>query len=293
MKSGFVTIIGRPNVGKSSFLNKVVGSKIAIMSDKPQTTRNVIKGIFTNDEMQAIFIDTPGIHAPHHELGHKMVSAAFKSINGVDICIYMISATDHIREFEEIIAKELKKTKMPVFLVINKIDLIRGKQAVDKVILEFRKLYDFAAVFPISVLLGTNVDRLLDSIKDSFPEGPQYYPKDQVTDQTERFIIAELIREKVILLTREEVPHSVAVTEILFQDKGSSLDIMATIIVERESQKGIIIGKGGSMLKEIGTQARKDIVRMLGIKIHLELWVKVKKDWRNKANEVNTFGYQK
>lgn len=290
-KSGFITIIGRPNVGKSTFLNQVVGQKIAIMSDKPQTTRNKIQGVLTEKDAQMIFIDTPGIHKPKHKLGNFMTKVAINTLNEVDLVLFMVNAEESFGKGEQFILEKLKGVKTPVFLVINKIDLIHPDELI-KVIEQYKDQYDFREIVPISALQGNNVDRLLTVIKEYLPEGPQYYPPDQVTDHPERFIIAELIREKVLHLTREEVPHSVAVIIEKISEENQLLHIMAAIIVERPSQKGIIIGKQGAMLKEIGTRARLDIEHLLGSKVFLELWVKVEKDWRNRSTVLREFGYR-
>lgn len=290
-KSGFITIIGRPNVGKSTFLNQVVGQKIAIMSDKPQTTRNKIQGVLTEKDAQMIFIDTPGIHKPKHKLGNFMTKVAINTLNEVDLVLFMVNAEESFGKGEQFILEKLKGVKTPVFLVINKIDLIHPDELI-KVIDQYKDQYDFREIVPISALQGNNVDRLLTVIKEYLPEGPQYYPPDQVTDHPERFIIAELIREKVLHLTREEVPHSVAVIIEKISEENQLLHIMAAIIVERPSQKGIIIGKQGAMLKEIGTRARLDIEHLLGSKVFLELWVKVEKDWRNRSTMLREFGYR-
>ena len=291
-KSGFVSIVGRPNVGKSTFLNQVLGKKIAIMSDKPQTTRNKIQGVITDAQSQTIFIDTPGIHKPKHKLGEFMTDVAIKTLNEVDLVMFMINATEKFGRGDEYIIEELKKVKQPVFLVINKIDML-SKEELLHLITSFESEYEFAGIIPISALTGENVDTLLNVIKSQLPEGPQFYPSDHITDHPERFIISELVREKVLHLTHEEVPHSVAVVidKIEKVEGKNVIDVMATIIVERPSQKGILIGKGGQMLKQIGVLARKDIQTLLGTKIYLELWVKVQKDWRNKKLYLNDFGY--
>lgn len=291
-KSGFITIIGRPNVGKSTFINQVIGQKIAIMSDKAQTTRNKIQGVLTTNDAQMIFIDTPGIHKPKHRLGEFMIKVATNTLNEVDIVLYMVNASESFGRGEEFILEKLQSVKTNVFLIINKIDLIHPDELIT-IIDQYKDKYPFAEIVPISALQGNNVDRLLDAIKNYLPEGPQYYPSDQITDHPERFIISELIREKVLHLTREEIPHSVAVIiEKIETRKNGTLHIMAAIIVERDSQKGIIIGKQGSMLKEIGKRARVDIENLLGSKVFLELWVKVQKDWRNKATVLREFGYR-
>jgi GTPase len=291
-KSGFISIIGRPNVGKSTLLNHVVGQKIAIMSDKAQTTRNKIQGVFTDDDSQMIFIDTPGIHKPKHKLGDFMMKVALNTLNEVDVVLFVVNAAEGLGRGEEFILERLKSTSNPVFLVINKIDKVHPDKLMH-IIEQYSKQYDFTEVIPISALQGSNVSTLLEQLKGYLPEGPQFYPADQVTDHPERFIVAELIREKVLHLTREEIPHSIAVTTDLMErrDGGKAVYIQATVIVERSSQKGIIIGKQGSMLKEVGKRARHDIEGLLGSKVFLELWVKVQKDWRNKMIHLRDYGF--
>ncbi|HZG60556.1 MAG TPA: GTPase Era [Anoxybacillus sp.] len=292
-KSGFVSIIGRPNVGKSTFLNRVIGQKIAIMSDKPQTTRNKIQGVYTTDDAQIIFIDTPGIHKPKHKLGDFMMKVAENALKEVDLILFMINAEEGFGRGDAFIIERLKKINTPVFLVINKIDQVHPDDLLP-LIEQYKSLYEFAEIVPISALQGNNVETLIEQIKKYLPEGPQYYPADQVTDHPERFIIAELIREKALHLTREEVPHSIAVVidAIERRQDSSTVYVSATIIVERDSQKGIIIGKQGRMLKEIGQRARVDIEALLGSKVFLELWVKVQKDWRNKLSQLRDFGFR-
>jgi GTPase len=292
-KSGFVSIIGRPNVGKSTFLNRVIGQKIAIMSDKPQTTRNKIQGVYTTDDAQVIFIDTPGIHKPKHKLGDFMMKVAENALKEVDLILFMINAEEGFGRGDAFIIERLKKINTPVFLVINKIDQVHPDDLLP-LIEQYKSLYEFAEIVPISALQGNNVETLIEQIKKYLPEGPQYYPADQVTDHPERFIIAELIREKALHLTREEVPHSIAVVidAIERRQDSSTVYVSATIIVERDSQKGIIIGKQGRMLKEIGQRARVDIEALLGSKVFLELWVKVQKDWRNKISQLRDFGFR-
>ncbi|TYR82371.1 GTPase Era [Priestia megaterium] len=291
-KSGFVSIIGRPNVGKSTFLNRVIGQKIAIMSDKPQTTRNKIQGVYTEESAQIIFIDTPGIHKPKHKLGDFMMKVAQNTLKEVDLVLFMINAVEGLGRGDEFIIERLKDTNTPVFLVINKIDEIHPDELLS-IITTYKDLYPFAEIVPISALQGNNVERLLDQIKQRLPEGPQYYPADQVTDHPERFIITELIREKVLHLTREEIPHSIAVVMDSMQRRDNgAVYVGATIIVERDSQKGIVIGKQGKMLKEVGQKARTDIEALLGSKVFLELWVKVQKDWRNRASHLRDFGFR-
>ncbi|WP_028399239.1 GTPase Era [Ectobacillus panaciterrae] len=291
-KSGFVSIIGRPNVGKSTFLNRIIGQKIAIMSDKPQTTRNKIQGVYTEEDAQIIFIDTPGIHKPKHKLGDFMIKMAENTLKEVDIVLFMINATEKFGRGDEYIIEKLKSTKQPVFLVVNKIDQLHPNELLP-LIDKYREMYDFAEIVPISALEGNNVEALISAIKKYLPEGPQYYPEHQITDHPERFIIAELVREKVLHLTREEVPHSVAVViDAIEKREGGAVYVNATVVVERPSQKGIIIGKQGSMLKEVGKRARLDIEMLLGSKVFLELWVKVQKDWRNKMSQLRDFGFR-
>ncbi|QPA30112.1 GTPase Era [Thermaerobacillus caldiproteolyticus] len=292
-KSGFVSIIGRPNVGKSTFLNRVIGQKIAIMSDKPQTTRNKIQGVYTTDDAQIIFIDTPGIHKPKHKLGDFMMKVAQNALKEVDLILFMINAEEGFGRGDAFIIERLKEIKTPVFLVVNKIDQVHPDELLP-LIDHYKSLYSFAEIVPISALQGNNVETLIEQIKKYLPEGPQYYPPDQVTDHPERFIIAELVREKALHLTREEVPHSIAVVvdTIERREDSQTVYVGATIIVERDSQKGIIIGKQGRMLKEIGQRARMDIEALLGSKVFLELWVKVQKDWRNKLSQLRDFGFR-
>ncbi|MET3727758.1 GTP-binding protein Era [Fictibacillus halophilus] len=291
-KSGFVTIIGRPNVGKSTLLNKVIGQKIAIMSDKPQTTRNKIQAVYTTEESQVIFIDTPGIHKPKHKLGDFMTRTAQQTLNEVDLILFVINAEEGYGRGDQFIIDRLQNVKNPVFLVINKIDKVHPDQLLPLIDM-YRNKLDVAEVVPISALNGNNVDTLLEQIVSYMEEGPQFYPEDQVTDHPERFITAELIREKVLHLTREEIPHSVAVVieEMKEREEKNVVFVNATIIVERSSQKGIIIGKQGKMLKEIGKRARADIETLLGSRVFLELYVKVQNDWRNRQKQLTEFGF--
>ncbi|WP_164668577.1 GTPase Era [Virgibacillus doumboii] len=291
-KSGFIAIIGRPNVGKSTFMNKVIGQKIAIMSDKAQTTRNKIQGVLTQEDSQFVFIDTPGIHKPKHRLGDFMVRIAENTLNEVDAILFMINAKEGYGKGDQYIIDHLQQTKRPVFLVINKIDLVHPDELLP-LIEQYKDKYNFKEVIPVSALQGNNVTHLLDVLKAYIPEGPQYYPEDQITDHPERFIISELVREKALELTREEVPHSIMVViENIEERESNAVFIQATIVTERKTQKGILIGKHGSMLKNIGKNARKDIEALLGSKVYLELWVKVQKDWRNKESQLREFGYR-
>lgn len=292
-KSGFVAIVGRPNVGKSTLLNRVVGQKIAIMSDKAQTTRNKIQGVYTTDDAQLIFIDTPGIHKPKHRLGDFMVETAYSALREVDVTLFMISADQKRGKGDDFIIERLRQSQTPVFLVINKIDKVHP-DALLAIIEDYSSQMDFAEIVPISATEGNNFETLMKLLIDEMPEGPQYFSEDQITDHPEYFIVSELVREKVLLLTRDEVPHSVAVVvDSMKRDHNDKVHIQATIIVERDSQKGIIIGKGGKMLKQIGTKARLDIEHLLDDKVFLELWVKVQKDWRDKQTFLTDYGYRK
>ncbi|WP_203642227.1 GTPase Era [Levilactobacillus andaensis] len=292
-KSGFVAIVGRPNVGKSTFLNRVIGQKIAIMSDTAQTTRNKIQGIYTTDEAQIVFIDTPGVHKPKSKLGDYMVQSAMSALNEVDAVLFMINAAEKRGAGDNFIIDRLKGIKAPVYLLINKIDQVKPDDMLP-IMEQYKTALPWKAVYPISALEGNNVDELLTGLVDAMPNGPQYYPEDQVTDHPERFVVSELIREKIFMLTREEVPHSVAVEiESMKQKDEDHVHIEATIIVERPTQKGIMIGKGGSMLKKIGTMARRDIEHLLGSKVYLQLWVKVQPNWRDKATLLKSYGYRK
>lgn len=291
-KSGFVAIVGRPNVGKSTFMNYVLGQKIAIMSDKAQTTRNKIQGVYTNKDCQIVFLDTPGIHKPKHELGNFMVESAYSALKEVDAVLFMVNAAEKRGSGDDFIIEKLKKIKTPVFLVLNKIDLISPDELLDRVE-SYQETIPFAGIIPISVLQGNNVQELMTTLTNHLPEGPQYYPSDQITDHPEYFVVSELIREKILHLTKEEIPHSVAVTvDKMQKDEYDKVHVYANIIVERPTQKGIIIGKGGKLLKEIGVRARKDIEQLLGNKVYLELWVKVEKDWRKKKSHLQDFGYR-
>lgn len=291
-KSGFVAIVGRPNVGKSTFMNYVLGQKIAIMSDKAQTTRNKIQGVYTKDNAQIVFLDTPGIHKPKHELGEFMVKSAYSALKEVDAVLFMVNVSEKRGPGDDFIIEKLKGIKTPIFLVLNKIDLVTPEVLLERVE-SYKDALDFAGVFPISVLQGNNVNELMEALIEALPEGPQYYPADQITDHPEYFVVSELIREKILLLTQEEIPHSVAVTvDKMQKDEFDKVHVYANIIVERKSQKGIIIGKGGRLLKEIGTRARRDIQQLLGNKVYLELWVKVEKDWRKRKSNLQEYGYK-
>ncbi len=292
-KSGFVAIVGRPNVGKSTLMNQVIGQKIAIMSDKPQTTRNKIHGVYTTDEMQIVFLDTPGIHKRQSKLGDFMNNTALNTLKEVEAVLFLADTSEGFGGGDRFIIEQLKGVKTPVILVLNKIDKIEPEVLLP-IIEQYSKLHDFAEIVPISALNGNNVTRLLEQVEKYLPEGPQYYPADQITDHPEQFVCAELIREKILHMTREEVPHSIAVTieDMRVQENGV-VHISAVIFVERDSQKGIIIGKQGALLKEVGKQARQDIQNLLGSKIFLELWVKVKKDWRNQDRVLRDLGFHR
>lgn len=292
-KSGFVSIIGRPNVGKSTFMNKVLGQKVAIMSDKPQTTRNKIQGVYTKDKAQMIFIDTPGIHKPKHQLGEHMMKVARNTLRETEVILFIINAAEEIGRGDEFIIDMLKNTKTPIILVLNKIDLIHPDELIKQIEVYKDKL-EFSDVVPISALQGNNIDRLLSVIKSHLPEGPMYYPEDRITDHPEHFIVSELIREKALHKLSQELPHAIGVEVLKMKgdDEGGKVKVEALIYVERESQKGMVIGKGGKMLKEIGREARKDIENLLGSKVYLELWVKVQKDWRNKPTFIRSLGYK-
>ena len=289
-KSGFITVIGRPNVGKSTLINKIIGQKIAIMSDKPQTTRSRIQCILTQDDAQFIFLDTPGIHKPKFKLGEYMLKAAEGTLKEVDAIFFVIDATEKFGGGEKYILERLNATDKPVILVINKIDLL-DREKILPIIAEYSARKNFVAIVPISAANGDNVEELLNEAKKFLPEGPKYYPSDMVTDQPERLIVAEIIREKILHVTEDEVPHSVAVDiEEITPRKNSATYIRAVIYVERESQKGILIGKGGELLKGIGKNARPEIEMLLGKKIFLDLWVKVKRGWRNSDGAIQSLG---
>lgn len=291
-KSGFVSIIGRPNVGKSTLMNRLIGEKIAIMSNKPQTTRNRIQTVLTTDEFQAIFIDTPGIHTPKNKLGEFMVKSAITTLNEVDVVFYLVEADPFIGKLDEEIIERLKHIETPVFLCINKIDSV-PKETVLETIDAYRKVYDFKEIIPISAYEGLNLQAILKTMPVYLPEGPQFFPSDMLTDQPERQIVAEIIREKALHLLDKEIPHGIAVEieTMKRREKGDVVDIEATIVCERESHKRIIIGKQGQMIKEIGTKARYDIERLLGSKIYLTLWVKIKKNWRDSDFLIKNYGY--
>ena len=296
VKSGFVTLIGRPNVGKSTLMNRMIGQKIAITSNKPQTTRNRIQTVHTDERGQIVFVDTPGIHKAKNKLGEYMVGAAEKTIGEVDVVCWLVEPTTYIGAGEQHIIERLKKVKAPIILVINKVDTIK-KEEILPVIDCYRKELDFQEIIPVSARSGANVDELIDTIYKYLPYGPMFYDEDTITDQHMRQIVAELIREKALHALNEEIPHGIAVVIDSMKErksqKGIITDIQATIICERDSHKGIIIGKGGEMLKKIGANARYEIEKQLDTKVNLQLWVKVKKEWRDSDVLIKNFGYDK
>lgn len=293
IKSGFVGLIGRPNVGKSTLMNGIIGQKIAITSNKPQTTRNKIQTVYTCEKGQIIFLDTPGIHKAKNKLGKYMVNAATSTLNDVDIVLWLVEPSTFIGAREQEIAKILGNSKCPVILVINKIDTIK-KEELFKIIEKYNKICRFDEIVPVSALKGDNKDELIDTIFKYLPSGPCYYDEDTVTDQPQRQIAAELIREKALRLLSDEIPHGIAVVidKMKIRPDGNICDIEASIVCERDSHKGIIIGKGGQMLKRIGTNARHDIEDMMEMKVNLKLWVKVRKDWRDSDTMVRNYGYK-
>lgn len=297
-KSGFVTLIGRPNVGKSTLMNQLIGQKIAITSDKPQTTRNRIQTVYTDERGQVIFLDTPGIHKAKNKLGEYMVNIAERTMNEVDVVLWLVEPSTFIGAGEQHIAEQLNKVKTPVMLVINKIDTVK-KEEILAFIAAYKDKVNFAEIIPVSALKGENTKVLMDEIYKYIPEGPQYYDEDTITDQPERQIVAELIREKALRLLEDEIPHGIAVSIDRMKERPETqpnssgmIDIDATIVCERDSHKGIIIGKGGSKLKLIGTQARREIEGLLDCRVNLQLWVKVKKDWRDSDFLMRNFGYK-
>ena len=289
-RSGFVTLIGRPNVGKSTLMNKLIGQKIAITSNKPQTTRNRIQTVYTSERGQIVFVDTPGIHKAKNRLGNYMVDTAEKTLSEVDVILWLVEPTNYIGAGEQHILEQLRKTKTPVILVINKVDTIK-KEEVLPYIDTYRKEMDFQEIVPVSALKGDNTDTLIDCIMKYLPYGPAYYDEDTITDQPMRQIVSELIREKALRLLEEEIPHGIAVSIESMKYRKNICDIEATIICEKESHKGIIIGKGGGMLKKIGSAARPEIEDLLEMRANLQLWVKVKKDWRDSDFLLKNFGY--
>lgn len=292
-KSGFISLIGRPNVGKSTLMNRIIGEKVAIISDKPQTTRNRIQAVYTEKDFQAIFLDTPGIHKPKNKLGDYMVSLSKETLSDVDLILWLVDDSLKIGPGDEFILNELREVKTPKILVINKIDNLKPEQ-VQSIIenySEYEELFD--SIIPISATEGSGVVMLMEKIKKLLPEGPQFFPEDTLTDQPERVIVSEIIREKALMYLDEEVPHGIAVGIESMKKRTNKdiVDIDAVIYVERESHKGIVIGKGGRKLKGIGKSAREDIEKLIGYKVNLKIWVKVEKNWRDKANLIKQFGY--
>ena len=292
IKSGFITIVGRPNVGKSTLLNSIMGEKLSIVSCKPQTTRNSIQTILTRDDFQLIFVDTPGIHKPKHKLGNYMVKIAENSVKDVDLILFLITPDVEVGKGDRYILEQLKKENIPVFLVVNKIDE-NPREKVAQTLKNYSEIFDFAELIPISALKQKNVEELIELMVKYMPEGPQYYPEDMITDRQEKFVVSEIIREKALRLLSKEVPHGIAV-DILSMKKNSKglYNIEATILCEKESHKGIIIGKKGTMLKKISTYAREDIEKFLDSKVYLEVWVKVKKEWRDSDRMLRELGYK-
>ena len=290
-KSGFVTLIGRPNVGKSTLMNYLIGQKIAITSNKPQTTRNRIQTVLTTEKGQIVFVDTPGIHKAKNKLGEYMVNVAERTLNEVDVVLWLVEPTTYIGAGEQHIAGQLKRVKTPVILVINKIDSVK-REDILPAINSYKDIYDFAEIVPVSARNGDNTEELIRTVMKYLPYGPQFYDEDMVTDQPERQIVAELIREKALHRLQDEIPHGIAVAIDQMKAKGKVMHIEATIICERDSHKGIIIGKQGNMLKKIGSTARFEIEKMLEMQVNLKLWVKVKKDWRDSEFLMKNFGYR-
>lgn len=290
-KSGFVAIVGRPNVGKSTFLNRVVGQKVAIMSDKAQTTRNKIQAVYTTDEAQIVFIDTPGIHKPHNELGEFMNKSAYQSLDEVDAILMLVNAEEPIGPGDRFVLEKIKGYKTRKFLGVNKIDKV-SPEAVAQFMETIPDQDMFDGIIPLSALNGNNVQTLVDTLVRLLPNGPQYYPSEFITDHPEYFVVSELIREQILTNTYEEIPHSVAVqVDSMQKDENDKVHVYATIIVDQKSQKGIIIGKGGKMIKKIGVESRKEIENLLGSGIYLELWVKIVKNWRNNKQNLGDLGY--
>ena len=293
-KSGFATLIGRPNVGKSTLMNHLIGQKIAITSNKPQTTRNRIQTVYTSKKGQIVFLDTPGIHKAKNKLGEYMVNVAEQTLKEVDVVLWLVEPTSFIGKGELHIAEQLKKANVPVILIMNKIDMV-AKEKLPEYMENYRKIYDFEEIIPVCALRGVNMEKVISAIFRFLPYGPKFYDDETITDQPQRQIVAEMIREKALRCLDEEIPHGIAVAIDRMKERsdGKMIDIDATIICEKDSHKGIIIGKGGAMLRRIGSQARMEIEKMLEIKVNLQLWVKVKKDWRDRDFMIKNFGYDK
>ena len=291
-KSGFVAVVGRPNVGKSTLINALIDDKIVIVSDKAQTTRNRIVCVYTDEKKQIVFMDTPGIHKPKHKLGEFMVDQAVDSLREVEAVLFVVAANEKRGPGDNFVIEQLRKVNVPVFLIVNKIDTM-DKQDLLEAIVSYENSYPFEAVVPISAKEKDNIEEVVNLLEKHLPEGPKYFPDDMITDQPERLIISDIVREKILLQTHDEIPHAIAVDvdEMKMREDGTTY-VRATIYVERDSQKGIIIGKQGAMLKTIGRQARGDVERLLATKVFLDLWVKVKKDWRNKSGMLSELGYR-
>lgn len=291
-KSGFVSVIGRPNIGKSTLLNQVIGEKISIISDRPQTTRNKIQLVYTDDNFQIVFLDTPGIQMPKNKLGEYMLKTSRSTLGEVDVITFLVDNSQEIGKLDSYILEILKTVETPIVLAINKIDLMT-KDELNTLIQKYANMNLFKEIIPISALNSENINLYIKAVENLLPEGPQYFPEDMITDQPERFIISEIIREKALENLEEEVPHGIFVStdEVKYRDDKDLVDIHATIYCEKKSQKGIVIGKNGKMLKIIGTDARKDIENLLGTKVNLQLWVKIEKNWREKKAQVERFGY--
>lgn len=291
-KSGFASLIGRPNVGKSTLMNRLIGQKIAITSNKPQTTRNRIQTVYTCEQGQIVFLDTPGIHKAKNKLGEYMVNVAQNTLKEVDVVLWLVEPSNFVGAGERHIAEQLQRVNTPVILIINKVDTVKREEVL-AFIDTYRKIFDFAEIIPVSALKGTNTDDVLDTIFKYLPYGPMFYDEDTVTDQPMRQIVSELIREKALRCLDEEIPHGIAVYIDIMKERpaGDIIDIEATIVCERDSHKGIVIGKQGQMLKKIGTQARKEIENMMEMKVNLKLWVKVRKEWRDSDAQLKNFGY--
>ena len=291
-KSGFVAVVGRPNVGKSTLINQIIKQKVTIVSDKAQTTRNRILCVHTDEECQIVFLDTPGIHKPKHKLGQFMDEAAYQSLQDIDAVLFLVPANEKKGPGDQFVLDKIKDAGVPIFRVINKTDMV-GREAVLKQISEYSSAYDFDQIIPISAKLGDNVDTLMDELKKVLQEGPKYFPDDMVTDQPERLLVAEIVREKLLGLTRDEIPHAIAVyTEEMAKRGKNKVFIRVTVYVERDSQKRIVIGKNGTILKAVGQRARTEIENLLGSDVFLDIWVKVRRDWRNQASALNEFGYK-
>ncbi len=291
-KSGFVAVVGRPNVGKSTLINYLIKQKVSIVSDKAQTTRNRILCIHTDDTCQIVFLDTPGIHKPKHKLGQFMDEAAYQSLRDIDAILFLVSGNERKGPGDMFVLDKIKDAAVPVFLIINKIDVMSKEELVRKIV-EFNALHPFEQVIPVSAKTGENVGAVMEELRNILPEGPKYFPDDMITDQPERILAAEIVREKLFCCTRDEIPHAIAVFVEEMKPRGRhTVYIRATVYVERESQKRIVIGKNGSVLKEVGAQARQEIENLLGSQVFLDIWVKVKRDWRNKAAALSELGYK-